>query len=222
MPQTKLGTFTVTYQNQAEFHSLKREIFTQGVYELDLPTSSPTIIDAGAHIGLASLFFMSRFPGAEITAIEPHPTSFKLLKENIWQNRLEGQITAINAALGTDTTPTVLHADPSLEWLSTASTSLGGWTGQETTQTLTVPTRTLADFLTKPVDLLKLDIEGAELAVLSAAQDKLTNVKQLVVEFHPSATASVSQLTSLLTQNGFTCQVQPHHQGLQLVVATQL
>jgi tRNA1(Val) A37 N6-methylase TrmN6 len=57
------------------------EIFLHKVYDLDL-VSPRFIRDAGAHIGLASVFFASRFPGAQVVSLEPAESDFHLLAHN--------------------------------------------------------------------------------------------------------------------------------------------
>src|SRR5690349_9066138 len=65
-----------------------RAIFLQVFYEkqyevFDAPLpSSERIIDAGANIGLASVFFANKFPQAQIIAIEPELENFALLQKN--------------------------------------------------------------------------------------------------------------------------------------------
>ena len=42
----------------------------------------PLIIDAGAHIGCATIWFKHQFPTARIVAVEPEPENFRLLSQN--------------------------------------------------------------------------------------------------------------------------------------------
>ena len=59
------------------------EIFGDEIYRFPHPTGSPTILDGGANLGLASLYFLNLFPNASITAIEPDPVCFNLLSKNL-------------------------------------------------------------------------------------------------------------------------------------------
>ena len=47
------------------------DLFVRDVMRVAFTTSEPRILDGGANIGLASLYFATRFPGARITAFEP-------------------------------------------------------------------------------------------------------------------------------------------------------
>ena len=74
-----------------EFHYLDplslywswHEIFGDEIYRFPHPTSNPKILDGGANLGLASLYFLNLFPNASITAIEPDPICFNLLSKNL-------------------------------------------------------------------------------------------------------------------------------------------
>ena len=77
MHQTKLAPFVVSYQNGQEFHHLKKEIWTEHLYYTEIDSVMPRIIDAGAHIGLASLYFAKTYPTAKILSLEPNPSLLK-------------------------------------------------------------------------------------------------------------------------------------------------
>jgi len=203
MPTTKLQNYTVTYDNSEEFHHLKSEVFTHDTYYFETENPAPRIIDAGAHIGLSTLYFKKLYPQAKITAIEPLPQNFKLLEKNIWENQLE-DVELINAALSDHDGQETFYFDDSHDnWYSTASFLPGAWTGSQHSTQLETPTRTLSSFLTEPIDLLKLDIEGAEQRVLTEANASLRTVAQLLVEFHPHPSQKLSTVLELIRQSGF-------------------
>jgi FkbM family methyltransferase len=247
VPQTKVDQFTVEFHNSEEFHLIKREVFTQRVYDFEFPaldqfsvlddpagTNSPPplIVDAGAHIGLASLFFAKNYPQAKILALEPQATNFKLLKANIWHNKLEDRIEARQLALAAKTGPITLHVDTVWDWFSTASLHQGAWTGNQETKAITVEAISLTDLLNqldRPIDLLKLDIEGAEQSILEAAGASLQQIRSMVIEFHPHRQQSAKSLNKLLEGAGFQVTfwqkgqpVDPHPKktsGLMMVTA---
>lgn len=72
-----------------------------------------------------------------------------------------------------------------------------------------VPTVRLRDYLNKQVDLLKLDIEGAEIEVIKDCSDLLFNVKNLFVEYHSFANEpqSLNVLVNILTQANFRLNI---------------
>ncbi len=200
---TKLKNFTVYYHNSQEFHQLKREIWGGHLYYKEFDTPTPTIIDAGAHIGLSTLYFKSLYPHAHIIAIEPHPTLFQLLKKNIFENQIQN-VHLHNIALDKQEADRQFFIDTSHhEWWSTAGFYQGGWTTDQVTEPIRVSTQTLSSFLTEHVDLLKLDIEGAEMPVLQESYTKLHLVDHIFVEFHPVEGYQLSDLTDMLQTSGF-------------------
>lgn len=203
MPTTQLHKFRVSFDHSEEFHRLKREIFTNHQYYFETDQPAPRIIDAGAHIGMATLYFKQLYPDAQVIAIEPHPRNFALLSENVADNGLN-DVHLIQAALADQVGTRALFADETDEqWLSTASFSAGAWNGQQLTQPLTVETLPLHALLHQPVELLKMDVEGAELLILLAAKNQLRQINRLVLEFHPHRGQSWSQLVRLLQDQGF-------------------
>lgn len=64
-----------------------RQIFVEGQLNVFEPTDNfSTILDAGANVGLASLYFTSFFPNATIVMIEPSSLNFEVLKLNLKRN----------------------------------------------------------------------------------------------------------------------------------------
>lgn len=223
----KIDAFKVYFHNKEELLRLKKEIFSQHQYYLEL---SPTavIIDAGAHIGLATLYFKKQYPAAQVTAIEPQPQNFALLEKNVWENNLDDVVT-LNAALATQEGQIELHTDEQQNWLSTTSVVPQAWNGQQDTKPIFVPAITLSSLLTHPIDLLKLDIEGQEFSVLQEAQDKLYLIHQMLIEFHPHAGQTLDDVIELLESKHFQLHfskngavVNPRRtQGLVLIHALQ-
>jgi FkbM family methyltransferase len=204
MQEAKLHHYTVRFNNSDEYHRLKSEVFTQDSYYFETDNPEPVIIDAGAHIGLATLYFKKLYPGAKVIAIEPHPENFKLLEQNtLYSNQLDA-IAIHNVALAANSGTIELHTDSTpLQWYSTSSFVNGAWNHAQTSHILHVPSQPLARFLTQPIDFLKMDIEGAEQEVLMAASDQIHLVKHMIVEFHPVEHQSLSKLVDWLAERHF-------------------
>lgn len=199
----KIDKYTVHYHNKEETLSLKTEIFSQHTYYFEANSPQPKIIDAGAHIGLATLYFKKQYPMAQITAIEPHPVNFKLLEQNVWENALE-DVSCLQVALAEEAGLLTMHADTTNTWLSTVSVNESAWNGQQQTRPVQVPAITLSSLLTQPIDLLKLDIEGAESRVLKEAGKALKNIQLLLIEFHPRPNNVITELAEYLEELGFS------------------
>lgn len=229
MSQTmKIDKFTVHYHNKEEVLEIKKEIFAQHTYYFETINARPFIIDAGAHIGMTTLYFKKQFPGAEIIAVEPNSINFKLLEENVWENQLD-DVTTIRAALTSYGDEAEFHADEAQSWLSTASLVERAWNGDQDTKPQVVPAIQLSSLITRHVDLLKLDIEGAEQEVLMEAREQLPFVKKILCEFHPHAGQSLVELSEFLERAGFAIAYSKNgasiklHQakGLVMVEATR-
>lgn len=211
MPTTKLQNYTIHYHNPEEFHELKNEIFIQRIYDFDIHTENLWIIDAGAHIGLSTLHFKKIFPHAHMIAIEPHPINFQLLEQNVWENNLSNVETYQVALSDTADDKVQFYADTEFDWFSTASLHPHAWNGEQSTESLTVQTQTLAFFLekilasadTKPFIFLKLDIEGMEQKVLMSLQDQMSQINSMMVEFHTHPSQKLSQLQKFLEDHDF-------------------
>jgi FkbM family methyltransferase len=180
----------VRLRNGTSDFDVFRQVFAQRQYQLKLPLRIEYIVDAGANIGLASLFLLQRFPNARVIAIEPDPENFAVASHNLRQ--FADRCDLIHGALW--------HTDGSVQ---VARGSFGDgrhWA----TQTLpvngdaaeTVPSWTLQSLLGKyafpRIDLLKIDIEGAELAVFDQGDTSFLDVTQVcAVECHGDACREV-------------------------------
>lgn len=166
-------------------HALK-EIFIDEVYAINLP-AQPFIIDCGANIGMSVIYLKEKFKDAKIIAFEPDSSSFDLLKKNIQSFGLQN-VTARNEA--------VWIADTQLNFSNEGTMASKIEAGQTTGQT--VQAIRLKNLLNHKVDFLKIDIEGAEYAVLKDIQDDLPVVQNMFVEYHGKFNQN-NELTELLT-----------------------
>lgn len=203
MESAKVDHFEVYYYNVHEFRGLVKEIFREHQYYVELETEAPVILDVGAHIGVSTLFFKKQYPQAKIFAIEPLPENLELLRLNIEINHLE-DVMVIPTGVAAQKGSHAFYADTSGDrWYSTASFHPHGWDGTQLNQESQVPTLTLNELIYAPIDLLKMDIEGAEQAVLEAAFHSLRQVKHLIFEFHPRPENNLPKLVEYLEQLGF-------------------
>ena len=184
-------------------HSLK-EIFRDEVYKFKAKSDRPRIIDAGANIGLSVRYFKYHYPNADVVAYEPDPEIFELLKKNV--GSMPG-VDLRNAAAWTENTTLTFYSEGSLA----GSTEID-FLGQQ--RSVTVPAQRLKDELSlKPVDFLKIDIEGAENSVLFDIEDQLENVDQLFFEYHstPGKPQHLGDLLNLVTKAGYRYTINGAH-----------
>ena len=222
MGTAKVQGWLFEYDNTEEFRILRQEIYARHHYYVELNKLRPRIIDAGAHIGLATGYFKWLYPEAEIIAIEPNPRLVPILGRNIVVNQWRG-VEVEEGVLAKEWGQVPFYFDKSsARWYSTGGLHKGAWNGKQESWMIQVPGRPLTDYLTEPVDLLKLDIEGAEQAVLQAADSKLQMIKHILMEYHPVKGNALDVIQHLLEKRGFEVRIlgdKKRDEGLILVEA---
>jgi FkbM family methyltransferase len=169
------------------------------------------VIDAGAHKGIFAV--RAARAGAKVIALEPEPVNFAALRFNLERNRC-GLAKALPAALWSQAGEAVLHY-----FGGDASTNFSLVLGAGDGSTEMVPTVTLQSLVDQMgrVDLLKLDIEGAEIAVLkSTPPETLQRIDRIVLDYYIEGAADkgesdAHEIASLLTPLGFACTIR--HKG---------
>jgi FkbM family methyltransferase len=201
------------------------EIFRLGCYDrIRLPEHS-LVIDAGANIGLFALFVKLRHPDAEILAFEPAPESARILRQNIDLHGLDG-VRVTEIALGSTPHPAAPFTYyPAIPGNSTrypqrkgpAKAVLAGILSPRVAERLykgvdiTVPVERLSAFLRadRPVDLLKIDVEGGEADVLRGIDPgHWPLIRQVIIEVDADGT-QLATVCELLTTHGFDPSVGP-------------
>lgn len=199
------------YFNEPAFLDAYAEVFGEDVYHFESAHESPYIIDAGANLGLASCYFKSRFPNAQVVAFEPDPRMQELFRWNMTVNGFD-DVQLMACALSFTEGTAHFHGDLSSDIPHALGNSLmSGWGMQQpTSSSIGVPTKRLSPFLDRPVDLLKLDIEGAEWDVLREAAPQLHVVRRIRMEVHETVENPdiCREIQQLLTVSGFAVQVE--------------
>jgi FkbM family methyltransferase len=154
------------------------------------------VVDIGANIGAFSLFQAQR--GAIVYAYEPNPACFERLSRAIEHNHLAARVYASNQAVGA----VVGHG--TLEVLPMATPSgVMHWDPAGPTRVTTLAEICAVHNLAQ-IDLLKIDTEGSELAILQGAGDTLARVQRVLLEYH--STALLDACSRLLAQHGFVIE----------------
>ncbi len=175
------------------------DLFVKRALAFVSPSPAPRILDCGANIGLASLFFRRLYPDARITAFEADPALFQILSANLAGNGAQ-DVETRHAAVWTSTGTLTFQCEGSDSGMISALP--GAVAGRATT----VPSLRLRDVIDQgPVDLLKLDIEGAEGAVLADCEPVLGRVKAIVMDLHEfdPAVRQAPAVLALLARAGF-------------------
>ena len=192
--------YDLRYSDLLTFCPQWEDIFVKRTLAFTSASPSPRILDCGANVGLASLFFRGLYPEARITAFEADPALCAILNTNLNANAAS-TVETRHDALWTSTGTLTFQCEGSDSGM--ISSLPGAVDGRATT----VPSLRLRDVLDEgPVDLLKLDIEGAEGAVLADCEPVLHRVQALVMDLHefdPSVRQS-PRVLELLTRAGFS------------------
>ncbi len=158
-----------------------KQVFVRHEYRrLQALTQIDTIIDAGANIGAASVLFLTMFPKARLIAIEPDPGNAAVLRRNL--EPYGERVTVGEAALWPKAEPLQLvHAQfrDRLDW----SIQVKPADAEKTVDGLTVQ-QLLDHSRWHAIDLLKIDIEGAEIELFRGDTSWLKRVKNLCIELH--------------------------------------
>ena len=143
------------------------------------PENVKVIIDLGANIGLSAIYFIDRYPHAQIIAVEPEKANYDLMARNV--DDLPGIHCMHNA---------VWNAHKSLGVFDSGSGEYGYQVKEESTEEKSViQSVTINDIIEKyqlqKIDLLKIDIEGSEKELFSDNYSTwLHKVGCIVIEVH--------------------------------------
>ncbi len=197
---TRCLGFPLKVVDKSSFLYMYQEIMEHEIYDFKpINEKRVSIIDAGANIGLATIFFKTRYPQSHVIAFEPDPTIFEVLKCNIASGNFK-DVTLIQQGLSK-------KAD---HYFFSSDKSDGGRISSRKESTLLIKTTVLSKYLNQPIDFLKIDIEGHEVEVLEECSHLLSNVRNLFVEYHSfiDTDQKLDSLLSILHKNGFRYYIQ--------------
>lgn len=170
---------------------------------LPRPENVKVVLDIGANVGAATVFFSELYPAAKIHAFEPIPGNLEILKINAASRGRPGSIECHLLALS--------DRDGELQMIhSPGAHNHGGWSfyqrgaagGEEK---VSVPVRKSGDFVRElgleRIDVIKIDTEGAEKEILHGlTPEQLASVQYIVGELHGERDF---ELLDWLEQRGF-------------------
>lgn len=178
------------------------EIFAEDAYRLESllqGLDAPVVLDIGAHIGCFSVAVARARPAALVHSYEASPATAGWLTRNVVANGVDRQVVVHQKAVG--------DHDGNIEFMDNAAgSSLNGMTAPTGTST-SVPCVTLASAFAAAggsVDLVKIDTEGAEYAMVLASPPSVWDpVHRVVLEYHDVPGHSWDELDRFFLAAGF-------------------
>lgn len=172
--------------------------FTQVIlgaqYDCELPRCPKVIVDIGANIGLTSIFFANKYPQAKVISVEPVSSNLELLRKNTasYENNsiIRAAIWKRNGSIG------ITNANNG-EWgfQTVEGVSDRGW----------APAMTMSALMElcglEYIDLLKMDVEGAEKAIFQDASAWIDRVGAIAIELHDDLQNGCSRNFYLATRD---------------------
>lgn len=192
-----IANFKIFFKSYNELLFLFNEIFGQKCYFFKTDNKTPYIIDCGGNIGMSVLFFKSIYKDSKILVFEPCKGNMDFLRRNVLENKLTDVVLeqkALADKLGT----LCLYNSESLR-----GSILKERNGEATQDGEQVQVIKLSDYIDREVDMLKVDIEGAESMVFQDLLDsgKLKFIKQTIIECHTDK--NLVHLLNIFEKNDF-------------------
>lgn len=194
--QSSFLGLTMHGHHHAALDFLFREVFLGECYRFDCDSPRPVIIDCGANIGMSVAYFKHLYPQARITAFEANPHAHRMLVRNIEENKFT-DVRAYQVALhdAEGEIPFFIGEDVGTLLGSTHSGRGGG-------QELRVPAQRLSTHLLElgHVDLVKMDVEGAETRILEdlCSTGTLGLADAYIIEYHHNLPGEKAHLSAFL------------------------
>ncbi|MFJ4524584.1 FkbM family methyltransferase [Streptomyces sp. NPDC088810] len=220
--------FSCYASGEFEARFIYQEIFKDNNYEQPGLPDAPFTIDVGANIGLFSLYMKQKYPAARIIAFEPAPENYQALRQNLELHQA-GDVTVYPYAVGSEAREATFTYYPAMPGNSTLHPEekvlqkrlMGERLGEQAAtdlfqaSTITVTVDRLSRFLAEhhpdvtTIDLLKVDVEGAELEVLRGIDDAdWAKVQNVLLEVN-NTDGALDRVETLLREKGFTVTSEP-------------
>lgn len=153
------------------------EVFIDEEYDFTVPGEPKTIFDIGANVGYTSIYFSHRYPGARIIAVEPDASNIGVLRRNVGANP---QIEVVEAG--------IWHHNARLTLANQGANTSDFQFREAGPDEPGIKAVTVEDLLQLAdadwIDILKIDIEGAEKELFAENTGWLGRVGTLVIELH--------------------------------------
>lgn len=153
------------------------QIFLSKEYNITIPIEPKIIMDLGANVGFASVYFADRFPGAKIIALEPNKDNYELAGRNV---KNYGNVQLVHGAIWNK--PEEIHVVD--KGYGEGAFMIEAGRGADAVQAYTI--KQLMEIVKVDfIDVLKIDIEGSEKEIFEYGYEEwLPHTKIILVETH--------------------------------------
>ncbi|WP_312281234.1 FkbM family methyltransferase [Oscillibacter sp.] len=186
-------------ENTSDFDIYQQLLLKNEYGYFDVEGSVNTIVDLGANIGLASIYFAKKFPKAHIIAVEPDEENYKTLLMNIAPYP---QITPFYGA--------IFEKDQKVSIVDVGIGTLGYQVQESLSTNAGIVGMTMNTFFRtfqlEKIDILKMDIEGSERDLFKKDYGWLSHVDFLIIELHERIKAHCNQVVFDAIGSGFPYQ----------------
>lgn len=182
----KIAGILFNIQDLNEFHSLFEDIFIKEVYAFNTNNKKPCIIDVGANIGISVLYFKFVHPNAKIFAFEPLAANYAVLEKNVRENGFT-DVTLFNYGLGDSSiSGEKIYGRGHVATFDTDIIEFHKNRTNDFSEVTTVELRKASESIRDfgKIDLLKLDVEGSEDAILEDVDEMISSIDNFAVEYH--------------------------------------
>lgn len=177
-----------------------KHIFVNKMYHFQTSNPQPLIYDCGANVGLSVLYYKKYFPGSRIKAFEADSDIASTLVQNLKRNSIK-DVVVVNKAVWIDNNGVDFSADY----------ADGGSIYNEGNK-IKVESIRLRDLIAseEKIDLIKINVEGAELDVIPDCDGVLNKADNLYIEYHsfPKMEQKLDVILNVLKRNGFRYYIQ--------------
>jgi FkbM family methyltransferase len=197
----KLNSNSFTYADWPSFVHQYHDIFIRSVYALPRPESIESVLDCGVNVGTSMVYFLSRFPNARVWGWEADASLYAIAESNLVPYPSSNWFLENKA---------VWKSDEGVNFFLDGADagSLFPISGEH----VRIASMRLLDKISEfdQIDLLKLDIEGAEYSVLQDIQSELHKIQYLFVEVHLNEHFSEQfpLLINLIVEAGFRFRIE--------------
>jgi FkbM family methyltransferase len=196
---------------------IQQTVLLEGIWDPSLTdfiksalSPGDVFIDVGAHVGYFTLLASRRVgPTGTVLAVEPNPVAATELEENVKRSRLSNVLVEHTACGDSQRVVQLyLHTDSNS---SMASLSTANATGGPAVVVPCIPLdQLLQERALTRANLVKIDVEGAELLVLRGMRETMRDLAPVIVlELEPQllkgCSATVDQVLGLLAASDYSC-----------------